>query len=100
MTYALTLVKGMPQKREKTLSLLTKLKDDKEFKEKSGVEIRNLFISFGWPDIILLMKANNVELLKSSIVELRDIIAKSHRDNIETSTIICTTPDDINRSKI
>ena len=63
--------------------------------KENRIQIKEVFISFGWPDLILLIKSNNVELIKSSIIELRDLVAKSHDDNIETSTIICTTIDDL-----
>jgi hypothetical protein len=99
MTYALTLVKGISSKREETLNQLNQLKNSPDFKRKTGIDIREVFISFGWPDIILLMKGNNVELLKSAIVELRSYLENNHTDIIETSTIICTTTEEIIKKK-
>ena len=90
MTYALILAKGISKKRDLTLSKLIKLKDDKTFFSNTKTKIEQVFVSFGWPDIIILLKADNVELLKNSIIKLRAIVSK-HGDNLETSTIICTT---------
>jgi hypothetical protein len=96
MTFALTLIKGKSTEREHSISLLTQLSKDRTFAEENGVTIENVFISFGWPDMILLLKGNNVELIKNSIVVIRDMLAKNG-DEVDTSTIICTTQDEINQ---
>lgn len=96
MTYAITLVKGNPKERGTTHLILESLAKDPAFKKKTGVEIQEVFISFGWPDFVLLLQGDNVELLKNGIIALRDEVAKKG-DEIETSTIICTKQDEINR---
>jgi hypothetical protein len=102
MTYALSLVKGIPKEREKTLALLLKLKEDtlsrEQFRTKTGTSLEEVYISFGWPDFILLMKSANIELLKTAIVELRELV-DNNGDNIETSTIICTTQRELEDKK-
>ncbi|MEM2940284.1 MAG: hypothetical protein QW304_01865 [Thermoproteota archaeon] len=98
MTYALILAKGRPGKREETLAFLNDLKKDQDLKKDYGVVIEKVFISFGWPDFILLVCSENVELIKASIVAIRDRVSKNG-DNLETATIICTTEDEI-REKI
>jgi len=94
LTYALTLIKGKTGKREHTISLFNSLKKDPNFAKDNGVEIKELFISFGWPDIILLLKSENVELIKRSIVTLRDKAAMIG-DDLTTSSIICTTQEEM-----
>lgn len=96
MTYALTLIKGKTGKREQTLSLLDSLKKDQEFQQKNGVEIREVLISFGWPDIIVFLKSENVELIKRAIVIIREKAAKNG-DNLTTSSIICTTKEEMEK---
>jgi hypothetical protein len=96
MTFALTLIKGKSTQREPSINLLTQLSKDRTFAEENGVTIENVFISFGWPDMILLLKGNNVELIKNSIVVIRNKLA-SNGDDVDTSTIICTTQDEINQ---
>lgn len=94
LTYALTLIKGKTGKREQSISLLNSLKKDPNFTKDNGVEIKELFISFGWPDIILLLKSENVELIKRLIVILREKAA-TIGDDLTTSSIICTTQDEM-----
>jgi len=98
MTYALTLVKGRPEKREETLSFLESLIGNPEFEKNSGVTMERVFISFGWPDFVLLLRSENVELIKFGIVYMRDVVAKTG-DNLETSTIICATEDEIREKR-
>ncbi|MCV0430703.1 hypothetical protein [Nitrosopumilus sp.] len=90
MTYGLILVKGISNKRDQTLTLLDKLIGDQSYKNQTGTEIEHVFVSFGWPDIVLLIKGENIELIKNSIIRIRDLVGE-HGDNLETSTIICTT---------
>jgi hypothetical protein len=95
MTWAITLIKGQSQKREEILDYLDGLtKQDDPFK--NGVIVKVCYISFGWPDFVVLLNGNNVELLKDSIVKIRNEIYDSKMaDNIETSTIVCTTKDEV-----
>lgn len=94
MTYGLILVKGISNKREKTLQVLEGLTTDQSYSKLTGTKIKNVFVSFGWPDIVLVIQGNNIELIKNSIIRIRDLVGK-HGDNLETSTIICTTLDEI-----
>jgi len=98
VTYAITLIRGKPKERRDTQSLLQTLAKNPEFVKKTGVEISHVLISFGWPDFVLLLKANNVELLKRAIVTLRRE-AEKKGDEIETSTLICTTQQEINKKR-
>jgi hypothetical protein len=91
-------VKGEPGKREETLSFLQKVSNKRELQRKHGVNIEQIFISFGWPDFIIMMSGKNVELLKNAIVILRDMLEKNG-DSINTSTIICTTQESIEEKK-
>lgn len=93
MTYGLVLIKGNSGKRDTTLKYLENLKDNKTFIKKFGT-VTEVFISFGWPDFIIIIKSINIECLKSGIVELREKLEKTG-DNIETSTIVCSTKNDI-----
>ncbi|HYW01830.1 MAG TPA: hypothetical protein VE862_10180 [Candidatus Acidoferrum sp.] len=98
MTYALTLVKGNPKYRESTLTLLNKLNQDPSLANDYETSIERVFISFGWPDFIMLLKGPNVELLKMAVVYIRDK-ASANGDNLETSTIICTTTAELSEKK-
>lgn len=98
MTYGLVLVKGKSARREGTLSFLEKLAKDSEFTRTHGVKIEKLFISFGWPDFVLLMNGENVELIKHGIVVIRELLEKNG-DSVDTSTIICTTQSSIAEKK-
>jgi hypothetical protein len=94
MTYAITLVKCATGEREHVLKILLELKKGEFYKGK--VSIDKCYISFGWPDFILVFRGENVELIKATIVDIRAIILKGERSHLETSTIICTTQEDIN----
>ena len=94
MTYALTLIKGKTGKREEIINLFNKYKRDPNFQKAHGVEIKELLISFGWPDIILVLHSKNIELIKRFIVLLRDK-ATDIGDDLTTSTIICTTQEEM-----
>jgi len=98
MTYAMTLVKGETGKREDTLEYLLKLKDQVD-PFGNTVKIDRCLISFGWPDFVLLLRGENVELLKGAIIELRDLVLKKFENNLETSTIICMDQDEILKAK-
>jgi hypothetical protein len=98
MTYALVLIKGKSSQRESSLSLLENLAKDSEFSKATGVKIEKVFVSFGWPDIILLIRSANVELIKNAIVELREKLSKNG-DDADTSTIICTTTNEMKKKR-
>jgi hypothetical protein len=94
MTYAITLIKGESGNREGTFNCLTKMKRQKDPFENT-VRIKECFISFGWPDFILLMKGDNVELLKDAIIKLRKKVYEEIGDRLETSTIVCSTKKEV-----
>jgi hypothetical protein len=98
MTYALVLVKGKAVQREDSLSFLEELSKDTKFSEETHVKIERIFISFGWPDFVLLLKSENVELIKHAIVVIRDLLAKNG-DTIETSTLVCATQEEIEEKR-
>jgi len=98
MTYAITLIKGKPKERTNTHKLLRRLKNDADFLKRTGVQIDQVFISFGWPDFVLILKGDNVELLKRAIVILRSE-AENKGDELETSTLICTKQEEIDKKK-
>ena len=99
MTYAIAMMKGIPVYRDKSLKYLSNLEKSKDFCMETGTLLENVFISFGWPDFIILLQSENVELIKEAIVKLRDDIKEEVGDNIETSTIICSTLEEIEKRK-
>jgi hypothetical protein len=98
MTYALTLVKGKAEKRDLTLSKFISIRKSDELEKKSGARIEKVFSSFGWPDFVLLIKAKNIEQIRYAINIIRKEVAK-HGDYIETSSIICSTPDEMKKKR-
>lgn len=98
MTYAVVMVKGTPDKRETTRALFEKLATDTDFEKGFGTKVDKWFVSFGWPDFVLILEANNVELIKHSIVEIRNRAATAG-DNIETSTLICMEQKQIDKKR-
>lgn len=94
MTYAIALIKGSPHERDTTHALFVDLQKSLKFYKETGVKIKDVFISFGWPDFVLLLEGENVELLKQAIVTIRSK-AKKNGDKIETSTLICVKQDEI-----
>lgn len=95
MTYAITMVKCERDKRNEALEFLINLKT-KENPFENGVSIDGCYISFGWPDYVLLLGGLNVELLKDAIMLIRNRALSANAGNLETSSIICTTVDEIN----
>lgn len=99
MTYGLILIKGKSGKREATLSSLQKMKKSKYSKTHlAGVQIEKVFLSFGWPDFLILMRGKNIEQIRYAINVIRQEIAK-HGDFIETSTIVCSTPEEMKEKR-
>jgi hypothetical protein len=97
MTFAITLIKCAAGKRENALGILLDLKELYEF-EKDYIKIHECYISFGWPDFVLFLEGKNVELLKKTIVDIRDKVSSGDGGDLETSTIICTTKKDMERA--
>jgi hypothetical protein len=98
MTYAFVLIKGKSTARDGSLSYLESLIGNETFAKEHRVSVDKVFISFGWPDIIILLKSENVELIKNSIVDIRDKLS-ARGDSVDTSTIICTTSQEIKDRK-
>ena len=96
MTYALILIKGKTGKRETTLSSLIEMQKAKT--NLAGVRIEKVFLTFGWPDFLILMRSENIERIRYAIKVIRDKIAE-HGDFIETSTIICSTPEEMEKKR-
>jgi len=90
LTHAIILMKGIPNKREELFDILNKTKSNEEFQKQNNIEIIEIFMSFGWSDFIILLKSNNVELIKISINELCKK-TNINGNNVATSTIICST---------
>lgn len=98
MPYAITMIKGNPVKRHLTSDYLNKKEDDGQFKINTGVSIEKVLISFGWADFVLILKGNNIELIKESIIKIRSDL-QDQGDFIETSSIMCTTAKEIKDMK-
>jgi hypothetical protein len=96
MTYGICLIKGLPEKRDDTRKFLEKLAKSGELEKKFKTNIfgGKVFISFGWPDIIIIFEAKNVELIKAVVIYLRDRVSTETGDKIGTSTLICTTEEE------
>lgn len=99
MTYGLILIKGKSGKRDTTLDSLMKMKKSEYSKTHlAGVQIEKVFLSFGWPDFLILMRGRNIEQIRYAISVIRREIAKKG-DFIETSTIICSTPEEMREKR-
>jgi len=94
MTYALIMIKGLPQTRLALKDYLNELQKDDKFQKKNGFEIQNVLLSFGWPDYIILVHSSNVELIQNCIISLQSKIEEID-DCISTSTIVCTTHEEL-----
>ena len=106
MTYAITLIRSKSGARDDMLKYLLNLKDktnllsllklNREINlDEDCISIEECFISFGWPDFVLLLRGNNVELLKYAIIEIRN----NAKTDLETSTIVCTTDKELDEIK-
>jgi hypothetical protein len=94
MTFGIVLLKGKPEKREKTESLLYELKKDDKFCQKFDVTIEWVFKCFGWPDFVLIFRTENIERMMQAIVEVRNRASSNHEDLLDTTTLVCTTKDE------
>jgi hypothetical protein len=106
MTYAITLIRSKSGARDDMFKYLLNLKDKNNLLallksngeinlDDDSISIEECFISFGWPDFVLLLHGNNVELLKYAIIEIRN----NAETDLETSTIVCTTDKELDRVK-
>lgn len=98
MTYAITLIKGEPAKRKNTRAFLEKLMNDENFHKENGVKIEKIFLCFGWPDLVLLLRGENVELINHALINIRRSL-EENGDNVETSTLICTTKETLEKKR-
>lgn len=93
MTVGIVIVKGLPGKYEYTHEFLEEMKKKKTLENEKRVTIRDVFLSMGWPDIILLLEAEQVLDIHEAITyiknELRNRKEEEYRDLIDTSTIVC-----------
>ncbi|MBU7048045.1 MAG: hypothetical protein HXS54_16545 [Theionarchaea archaeon] len=99
MTYGIVLLKGRPEKRDDTETLLSNLKDDKEFCQKYDVAIEEVFKCFGWPDFVVIFRTINIERMMQALVDIRRRAHESHEDLLETTTLVCTTRDESESKK-
>lgn len=98
MTYGLVLVKGKSEKIDSTLKALQELAEKKDIKDETGAQLVNVFLSFGWPDFVLVLKARNIEQIRYAIGAIRKRL-EDHGDYVETSTIICSTPKELKEKR-
>lgn len=98
MTYGLVLVKGKSEKIDSTLKALQKIAKEGNVDGESGAQLVNVFLSFGWPDFVLMLKAKNIEQIRYAIGAIRERLEK-HGDYIETSTIICSTSEELKEKR-
>jgi len=86
-------------KREKVLDILRQFRLYPRFTMSQGTVITSVTPVFGWPDFIMILRANNLELMKSTIVNLR-ILLESRGHKIQTSTIVGTSEEEIEYRQI
>lgn len=96
MTVGFVMIKGSATSREPILDYLNALIENDDFTKKSGAVIEDVVCTFGWPDFMVTLFSTNVELLKHSIVVIRDLL-KDLVPNalVETSTIIGVSSSEI-----
>lgn len=101
MTYALVMIRGKPDKLEGTQQYLEELMQNpkkEELKNTLSTEVQKVFISFGWPDFIILIHSANAELIRQSVIYIREGV-KVHDDSIDTTTVICTTTKELEKKR-
>lgn len=57
---------------------------------KYGVVVEGFVESFGWPDFVVVLSGTNIELIKASVLMLREMCGGAH-----TSTYIGASEDEI-----
>ncbi|MGD2250517.1 MAG: hypothetical protein PVF58_19135 [Candidatus Methanofastidiosia archaeon] len=63
------------------------------------MKINQVFRSLGWPDLVLIIEANNIERMMKAIVEIRNK-ARTYMgdvgegDLLDTTTLVCTTKNE------
>ncbi len=99
MTFGIVLLKGKPEKRDDTESLLHNLQKNHEFLGKFDVKIERVFKCLGWPDFVLILEAKNIERMMQAVVEVRKRALKclgevGYGDFLDTTTLVCTILDE------
>lgn len=105
MPYGIVLAKGLPGRMEDTYEFLMNMRgkgileeeiEEKEKKEKKKkkeyrVRIKEVFLTMGWPDIILILRAKQILDIQEATSYIKEELRKGNIDFIDTSTIICVT---------
>ena len=85
MTTGIVLIKGRPDKLDYTFEFLTEMKEE-------DPEIIDVYLSMGWPDIVVLIKTNQVLDIQGKVNSIRYVLRNrevEYRDFVDTSTIVC-----------
>lgn len=95
MLYGIVLIKGLVGEMEYTHDFLRDMMEKKILEEKN-VEMREVLLSMGWPDIVILLRAEKTEYIQEAISYIKKMLKEreEHADLIETSTIICITEEE------
>ena len=82
-------LRGSADKRKETKDILKGLIGNKQFFDKTGVIIDDVLATFGWSDFNVRVYAVNAEVIKLSVVILRNMLSNVGGDKfLETSTVI------------
>lgn len=99
MPYGIVLTKGLAGRMEDTYEFLMKMRGkgilEEKMKKKKKTEYRakieEVFLTMGWPDIILIIEAKQILDIQEAITYIKEELKKKDMDFIDTSTIICVT---------
>lgn len=102
MPSGIVLIKGLQGKYKYTYEFLRELKKKETLGkdlEKKNLKIVEVFLSMGWPDMILLVEADQILDIQQAISYIKEELKskkrrKEHRDLIDTSTIVCVKEDE------
>lgn len=91
MTVGIVLMKGLPGQYEHTYEFLMEMKKKRTLKKEKNVRIREVFLSMGWPDIVLLLEGEQILDIHEAITYIKNQLKsrKKYRDLVDTSTIVC-----------
>lgn len=92
MTVGIVLIKGLPGRFEHTHEFLIEMKEKKALEKEKNVRIKEVYLSMGWPDIILLLEGGQILDIHEAIAYIKNQLKerkKEYRDLIDTSTIVC-----------
>jgi hypothetical protein len=85
MTIGIVLMKGRPDRLEHIYEFLAKMKEEEP-------KILEVFLSMGWPDMVLLIKGDQVLDIQSKINRIKYALRnreEAYKDLVDTSTIVC-----------